>query len=205
MIYIILIILIVIFILLLKPFPKSRKWVGALVIMISLCVLIVAIMKSEYIFIPFIAAFLVLFSYLFIKSFKKKSLIELLEVDANDPTVNYIMENYKKEIYNYFPFYEAGADDKYYLLMKSSEAVGFIIAGIYKDELTIKIDYIMSGNNNFEMMNYIYNKNPGYFKRIGINKLFAHSFHKKRTLDLRKLGFKKNYFNGQPIFIKSLD
>ncbi len=139
------------------------------------------------------------------KASKSKSSIKLLEVEFDNNYIVEFIKNYKRDIYNYFPFYEPHKSHKCFLLMRDMNLAGILITSINGDIMTIEVDYTKPMYRDTEIGSYIYKQNPGYFKKLGVNKLIAKSFHKGHSRFLRKMGFEQTYFDNQLFFVKNLD
>ena len=79
------------------------------------------------------------------KASKSKSSIKLLEVEFDNNYIVEFIKNYKRDIYNYFPFYEPHKSHKCFLLMRDMNLAGILITSINGDIMTIEVDY----RNNF--------------------------------------------------------
>lgn len=167
--------------------------------------LVYSLIKPIY---PFSVLMIISLGYYFYsiyKARKSKVSINLLEVE---PDNNYIVEfikNYKKDIYNYFPFYKPEKSHRCFLLMRDMNLAGVFIADINDDVMTIEVDYTKPIYRDKEIGNYIYKQNPGYFKKLGVNKLRAKSYHKGHSKFLLQMGFEQTYIDNQKYFIKNLD
>ncbi len=136
---------------------------------------------------------------------KSKASIKLLEVAYDN---NYIVEftqNYKRDIYNYFPFYEPHESHKCFLVMRDMNLAGIMIVSVTQDVLTIVVDYTKPIYRDKEIGDYIYKQNPGYFKKMGIKKLIAKSFHRGHNKFLKRMGFVEENIDNQVFFVKNID
>lgn len=157
---------------------------------------------------PVAALMVIVLGYYFYglyKASKSKSSIKLLEVEFDNNYIVEFIKNYKRDIYNYFPFYEPHKSHKCFLLMRDMNLAGILITSINGDIMTVEVDYTKPMYRDTEIGSYIYKQNPGYFKKLGVNKLIAKSFHKGHSRFLRKMGFEQTYFDNQLFFVKNLD
>lgn len=157
---------------------------------------------------PVAALMVIVLGYYFYglyKAYKSKSSIKLLEVEFDNNYIVEFIKNYKRDIYNYFPFYEPHKSHKCFLLMRDMNLAGILITSINGEIMTIEVDYTKPMYRDAEIGSYIYKQNPGYFKKLGVNKLIAKSFHKGHSRFLRKMGFEQTYFDNQLFFVKNLD
>jgi hypothetical protein len=157
---------------------------------------------------PFAVLMLVVLGYFIfqlIKLKKSKASIRLLEVEYDN---NYILEfvkNYKKDIYNFFPFYEPHESHKCFLVMRDMNLAGILIGSIVGDTLTIEVDYTKPMYRDKEIGCYIYKQNTGHFKKMGIEKLIAKSFHRGHSKFLKNMGFEPTFIDNQMFFVKIID
>jgi len=170
-----------------------------------LLLLIYSILKPIYPFAALMLIGLVIFIINVIKQSKSKSSIKLLEVEYDN---NYILEfikNYKRDIYNYFPFFEPHKSHKCFLVMRDMNLAGILITSITGDVMTIEVDYTKPIYRDKEIGNYMFKQNPGYFKKLGIKKLVAKSFHNGHSKFLKKMGFEQTHIDNQLFFVKNID
>lgn len=140
-----------------------------------------------------------------IKLQKSKASIKLLEVEHDNNYIIEFVKNYKRDIYNYFPFYEPHKSHKCFLVMRDMNLAGIMIGSITGDVLTIEVDYTKPIYRDKEIGTYIFKQNPGYFKNMGVQKIVAKSFHKGHSKFLKKMGFEQTYIDNQLFFVKKLD
>lgn len=140
-----------------------------------------------------------------VKLQKSKASIKLLEVEHDNNYVVEFVKNYKRDIYNYFPFYEPHKSHKCFLVMRDMNLAGILIGSITGDILTIEVDYTKPIYRDKEIGSYIFRQNPGYFKKMGIQKIVAKSFHKGHSKFLKKMGFEQTFIDNQLFFVKNLD
>ena len=181
---------------------KQRQFLFIIAVLVLLCY---SLIKPIF---PFAFLMIVALGYLIfelIKFAKSKSSIKLLEVEYDNNYIVEFVKNYKRDIYNYFPFYQAHESHKCFLVMRDMNLAGILIVSINKEILTIEVDYTKPSYRDTEIGNYIYKHNPGYFKKMGISKLIAKSFHKGHSRFLKKMGFEQVYFDNQLAFVKNLD
>ncbi|MDL2262272.1 hypothetical protein LJC11_02080 [Bacteroidales bacterium OttesenSCG-928-I21] len=148
---------------------------------------------------------LVVFFCVLIKAETKKIQIKLEETDAEDEKVKEFMKIHKKDIYSFFPFYQFNENQKFFIITKENYPIGIFIYTISGDILTVEVDYTKHIYRDLGTGNYIYNKNPGYFKKIGVNTILSQSFNRTYSRSLKKNGFRNEIIGGQQFFVKNLD
>ncbi len=187
----------------LLPLDKQNK---LLVIAASLLILLVySILKPIY---PVGILIIVLIIILIIetrKTLKSKSTIKLVEVEYDNTYITEFIKNYKKDIYSFFPFFVPHRSHKCFLVMRDMNLAGIFVANITGDILTIEVDYIKPMYRDNYIGNYIFNQNPGFFKKMGINKLVGKSFHSGHSKFLKKMGFVQTYVDDQLFYVKNID
>ncbi|MDD3687376.1 MAG: hypothetical protein PHE56_11480 [Bacteroidales bacterium] len=177
----------------------------AFILVSILSLLIYSIARPIYPFTALMGAALIYYFYNIFKVTRSKMSIKLLEVEFDNSYIQEFIKNYKRDIYNYFPFYEPHKSHRCFLLMRDMNLAGILITSITGDIMTIEVDYTKPIYRDTEIGNYIYKQNPGYFKKLGVNKLLAKSFHKGHSKFLQKMGFEQTYFDNQLFFVKNLD
>jgi len=182
---------------------KFQRWVLFLISILSL--LTYSILKPIYPFTALMIFVLVYYFYNVSKTYKSKASIKLLEVEFDNNYIVEFIKNYKRDIYNYFPFYEPSPTHKCFLVMRDMNLAGVMIASISDNVMTIEVDYTKPIYRDTEIGKYIYKQNPGYFKKLGVSKLIAKSFHKGHSKFLLKMGFEQTYFDNQMFFVKNID
>jgi hypothetical protein len=184
-------------------YGKYQRRVLFIVAILSL--LVYSLIRPIY---PITALMVIVLGYYFFsiyKANKSKSSIKLLEVEFDNNYIVEFIQNYKRDIYNYFPFYEAQKSQRCFLLMRDMNLAGILIADIHDEVMKIEVDYTKPMYRDAEIGNYIYKQNPGYFKKLGVNKLIAKSYHKGHSRFLQKMGFQQTYLDNQLYFVKNLD
>ncbi|HOZ30313.1 MAG TPA: hypothetical protein PLL66_05300 [Bacteroidales bacterium] len=169
------------------------------------CLLIYSILRPIY---PFTILMLIAMGYFFFsiyKAKKSKVSISLLEVESDNNYIVEFIKNYKKDIYNYFPFFKPEKSQRCFLLMRDMNLAGVFIAEIKDNIMTIEVDYTKPIYRDKEIGHYIYKQNPGYFKKMGVNTLRAKSYHKGHSRFLIQMGFEQTYIDNQMYFVKNLD
>ena len=157
---------------------------------------------------PFALLMLIVFAFLIydlIKLRKSRVSIKLLEVEFDNNYIVEFIKNYKRDLYNYFPFYEPQASHRCFLIMRDLNLAGIFICSVNENVLTIEVDYTKPTYRDTEIGYYIYKQNPGYFKKMGVSQLIAKSFHKGHSRFLRKMGFVQTYIDNQLFFVKNID
>lgn len=142
--------------------------------------------------------------FITIKS-KKKVSIKLLEVEFDNAYIQEFINNYKKDIYSFFPFYQAEKGQRSFLMMLNADLAGILIAYVKGKEMFIEVDYAKPTYRNKIIGKYIYKQNTGYFKKLGVNKLLTKSYHKGHSKYLQKMGFEQINLDNQLFFVKNLD
>ncbi|MDD2385575.1 MAG: hypothetical protein PHP52_02205 [Bacteroidales bacterium] len=187
-------------------FIATGKIQHRIIIIIAIALLLTySILKPIYPFAVLMILVLAFYVFQIVKLQKSKASIILLEVEYDN---NYILEfikNYKRDIYNYFPFYEPHKLHKCFLVMRDMNLAGILIGSIAEDILTIEVDYTKPIYRDKEIGNYIFKQNPGYFKKMGIKKIVAKSFHKGHSKFLKQMGFEQTNIDNQLVFVKDLD
>jgi len=182
---------------------KLQRWI--LFLTAILCLLVYSIIKPIY---PFTLMMIIAMGYFFFavyKARKSKVSISLLEVESDNNYIVEFIKYYKKDIYNYFPFFKPDKSQRCFLLMRDMNLAGVFIGEIKDDVMTIEVDYTKPIYRDREIGNYIYKQNPGYFKKLGVNKLRAKSYHKGHSRFLVQMGFEQIYIDNQMYFVKNLD
>ncbi|MDD3859339.1 MAG: hypothetical protein PHW83_04015 [Bacteroidales bacterium] len=167
--------------------------------------LVYSLIKPIY---PFTILMIIALGYYFFSIYKAKQSkvsINLLEVEFDNNYIIEFIKNYKKDIYNYFPFYKPEQSHRCFLLMRDMNLAGIFIADIKDDIMTIEVDYTKPIYRDKEIGNYIYKQNPGNFKKLGVNQLRAKSYHKGHSKFLIQMGFEQTYIDNQMYFVKNLD
>ncbi len=141
----------------------------------------------------------------YIKRNKSYNTINILEVGVNDAYVHEFFKYYSKSLYQYFPIYETNSSHSVNLLIRDMNIAGILILKQEKDIAYIEMDFIKPEFRDFTIGNYIYNQNTGFFKKRGINKLMAKSYHYKHSKYLLKMGFKQGLIDGELYFVKNID
>lgn len=139
------------------------------------------------------------------KAIKKKSTIKLVEVEYNNNYIVDFIKNYKRDIYNYFPFYIPHESHKCFLVMRDMNLAGIFIGNLNEGILTIEIDYIKPIYRDNYIGQYLFTQNTGFFKKMGVKKLIGKSFHKGHSKYLKKMGFTKTYIDDQMFFVKNIE
>lgn len=186
-------------------FANGKMQRRVLLLCAILSLLIYSIIRPIYPFAIIMIVALIYYFYNIHKVSKSKMSIKLLEVELDNNYIQEFITNYKRDIYNYFPFYEPDKSHRCFLVMRDLNLAGILIASINKDIMTIEVDYTKKMYRDREIGSYIYKQNPGYFKKLGVNKLLAKSFHKGHSKFLQKMGFEQSYFDNQLYFVKNLD
>lgn len=182
---------------------KTKKLV--LFLISTAIILVYTFIHPSY---PFIFLFLLLegyFIYEIIKLRKSRSTIKLIEVAPENSYIQEFIDNYKRDIYNIFPFYNYSPDHKCFLIMREMNLVGILIGKLENDVFEIEIDYMKPLQRDLEVGNYIYKINPGYFKKMGVKTLKTKPFHKGHIKYLKKMGFNETIIDGQMYYIKKID
>ena len=143
--------------------------------------------------------------YKYYLSRKSIRLIKVVEVTHDDNYLQEFLDYYQKQLYNYFPIYQKSKSDRVFFLIREMNVAGILIAKISKDEMFVALDFIKPEYRDFEIGNYIYNQNTGYFKKLGISKILTKSYHKKHSKYLLRMGFVQEIINDQLFFIKKID
>lgn len=186
-------------------FANGKLQRRLLLLIAILSLLIYSTLRPIYPFAIIMIVALIVYFYNIHKVSKSKMSIKLLEVEFDNNYIQEFIESYKRDIYNYFPFYEPQKSHRCFLVMRDMNLAGFVIASIDKDVMTIEVDYTKKIYRDREIGNYIYKQNPGYFKNLGVNKLLTKSYHKGHSKFLLKMGFEQSYFDNQLYFVKNLD
>jgi len=187
-------------------FLAYGKIQGRVVILISILLLLTySLIKPIYPFAILMAVALIFYIYKVLKFKKSKASIKLLEVEYDNNYIVEFIKNYKRDIYNYFPFYEPHKSHKCFLFMRDMNLAGILIGSITGDMLTIEVDYTKPIYRDKEIGSYIFKQNPGHFTKMGIKKLVAKSFHKGHSKFLKKMGFEQTFIDDQLFFVKKLD
>lgn len=144
-------------------------------------------------------------TFYILKVFKKKISIKMLEVEYDNNYIQEFINNYKKDIYSYFPFYQTKDEQRCFLTFLNTDLAGIFIAKKVKKDLIIEVDYVKPSYRNKTIGNYFYKQNTGYFKKLGVNRLITKSYHKGHSKFLKKMGFEQHFINNEMFFIKNLD
>jgi hypothetical protein len=136
---------------------------------------------------------------------KSIRLIKIIEVTHDDNYLQEFLEYYRKQLYNYFPIYQKSESDRVFFLIREMNVAGILIAKTNNKEMFVELDFIKPEYRDFEIGNYIYNQNTGYFKKMGISKILTKSYHKKHSKYLLRMGFVQEIINDQLFFIKKVD
>lgn len=139
------------------------------------------------------------------KSFSSRPSIQLVEVEYDNSYIQEFINNYKKDIYNFFPFYSPHDNHKHFLVMRDMNLAGIFIGSITDDIFTIEVDYIKSIYRDNLIGSYIFKQNPGFFKKLGIKQLIGKSFHNRHSKYLKKMGFTKTYIDDQMFYVKIIE
>ena len=192
-------------ILLLSLIPIGKKQKVLLILTGLLVLLIYSILKPIFPIagLCIIALFLVIFEIR--KSLRKKTAIQMIEVEYDNNYIVNFIENYKKDIYSFFPFYVPHKNHKCFLVMRDMNLAGIFIGNLNDDKLTIEVDYIKPIYRDNFIGKYIYIKNTGFFKKMGVSLLIGKSFHSAHSNFLKKMGFLKTYIDDQMFYVKSID
>ncbi len=86
-------------------------------------------------------AALIYYFYNIYKVTRSKMSIKLLEVEFDNSYIQEFIKNYKRDIYNYFPFYEPHKSHRCFLLMRDMNLAGILITSINGDIMTSEVDY----------------------------------------------------------------
>lgn len=151
----------------------------------------------------FVVLFYVVLQYYI--SRKKISRISIIEVTQDDNYLNEFLNYYSKDLYNFFPLYSKSSEDRIFFLIREMNVAGILIVKINGDEMLIELDFIKPEYRDFEIGNYIYNRNTGYFKKLGISTIIAKSYHKRHSKYLIRMGFKQTLIDEQLFFEKKID
>jgi hypothetical protein len=190
-------------ILLILPVDKQKK---LLLIMGTLIILLVySVLKPIYpVGVLMIVLMLIVIKEIR-KTFKTKSTIKLVEVEYDNTYITEFIKNYRKDIYSFFPFYVPHRSQKCFLIMRDMNLAGIFVANVTGDILTIEVDYLKPMYRDNYIGNYIFNQNPGFFKRMGINKLVGKSFHSGHSKFLKKMGFTQTFIDDQLFYVKNIE
>jgi hypothetical protein len=169
------------------------------------CMTIYSVAKPFYPLTAIMFVISILFIYIILKANVKRFSLKLEEADPNDERVKKFMNACKKDIYNFFPFYKFSENQRFFLVVMGDIAIGIFVYTISGDTLKVEVDYTKHIYRDLGTGNYIYNKNPGYFKKFGVNKVLSQSFNRTYSRSLKKLGFKIENINGQQFYVKNLD
>ncbi len=186
-------------------FAYGRIQRRLIILLAIILLLIYSLLKPIY---PFAILMIIVLVYFIIKLreiYKSKVSIQLVEVEHDNNYIVEFIKNYKKDIYNFFPFYEPHKSHKCFLVMRDMNLAGILIGSITEDILTIEVDYTKPIYRDKEIGNYIFRQNPGHFKKMGIKKIVAKSFHKGHSKFLKKMDFEKTYIDNQLFFVKNID
>ncbi len=193
-------------VILLLSFLSSNRVKKLIIILLGILMLLTySILKPIY---PIGIIFFVLVVYVIIqikKSFTSKPSIKLVGVEPDNSYVKEFINNYKRDIYNYFPFYSPHDGHKHFLVMRDMNLAGIFIGNITDDIFTIEVDYIKSIYRDNLIGNYIFKQNPGFFKKLGIKQLIGKSFHNRHSKYLKKMGFTKTYIDDQLFYVKKIE
>ncbi len=187
-------------------FIATGKIQRRLIITLAIALLLTySLLKPIYPFAVLMIMVLAFYIFQLIKLQKSKASIVLLEVEYDNNYIIEFIKNYKRDIYNYFPFYEPQKSHKCFLVMRDMNLAGILVGSIAENVLTIEVDYTKPMYRDKEIGNYIFKQNPGYFKKMGIKKIVAKSFHKGHSKFLIKMGFEQKNIDNQLFFVKDLD
>lgn len=164
-------------------FGLNENWIGTLLIF----VLIVYVL------------------YTFFRSRKAIQNIKMIEVTCDDNYLHEFLVFYKKQLYYFFPLYKSSSKDRVFFLIREMNIAGIFIAKITGDEMLIELDFIKPEYRDFKIGNYIYNRNTGYFKKMGIRLIKTKSYNKTYSKYLLHMGFKQKLINDELFFVKSID
>ncbi len=186
-------------------FSVGRKQRLLLFLLSSVLLLIYTVLNPKW---PFIAVFVLFTAYIIYEIFKIRSgtlRIKLVEVNRDDSYIQEFLSSYKKDIYNIFPFFNQENAQKCFLIFRDLDLIGIIAGKITEKDFEIEVDYLKPGFRDYEIGEYMFKINPGYFKKFGINSLITKSYHKNHTKYLKKMGFEETYIDGQMFFVKKID
>lgn len=139
------------------------------------------------------------------KSYKKKSTVKLVEVEHDNTYIIEFINNYKKDIYNFFPFYIPHESHKCFLIMRDMNLAGVLIGNLNGGIFTIEVDYIKPIYRDNYIGKYLFIQNTGFFKKMGVKKLIGKSFHNGHSKFLKKMGFTKTYIDDQMFYVKNIE
>lgn len=186
-------------------FICNRKAFKQHLIFISLIAIVVYSFLRPFYPIGIVAVLGIISHIIFIiKKSKTKSTIKLLEVEFDNAYIQEFINNYKRDIYSFFPFYQAEKGQRCFLMMLNADMAGILIAKINKNEMLIEVDYTKPDYRNEVIGKYIFKQNTGYFKKLGIDKLLTKSYHKGHSKYLKKMGFEQVNLDNQSFFVKNL-
>jgi Ca2+/Na+ antiporter len=186
-------------------FSVGRKQRLFLFLLSSVFLLIYTLLNPKW---PFVAVFVFFTAYIVYEIFKIRSNlsnIKLIQVNIDDSYIQDFFSNYKKDIYNIFPFFNQENVQNCFLIFRNLDLIGVIAGKVSEKNFEIEVDYLKPGFRDYEIGEYMFKINPGYFKKLGVDRLITKSYHKNHTKYLKKMGFEETLIDGQMFFVKHID
>ncbi len=136
--------------------------------------------------------------YLF-SIYSRKDAFKLIAIQHDNPYLKYFMDYYHDEIIKFFPDFD---ERKKYILEKREHPLSLLVlrnaavAGIFlghinNDEMQVDLDFVIPEYRDMKPGHFLFKKNAGYFKSMGVQRIVSPAKNKKHADYLRHMGFVK--------------
>ncbi len=151
-------------------------------------------------------AFIMLTNIIYLtKMYTKKENFRTLEVRPDNKYLLDFLDFHVADIKKFFPgFNKDAGHDISLLILRNMQVAGVFLAETRGEQLCIKLDYVTPQYRDFKLGKYVYSEFQVQFKEKGLTEFTSGSYSKKNDKYLKKLGFKKQGDDKNPIFIKSI-
>lgn len=139
------------------------------------------------------------------RMYSKKEYFRTLEVRPDNKYLLSFLEFHKLDIKKFFPQFKENSENSISLLiLRNMQVAGVFLAEAKDKQLCINLDYVTPQYRDSKLGQFIYSDRQHQFKDKGFTEFISGSYSKKNDKYLKKLGFKKEGDDKNPIFIKPI-
>lgn len=130
--------------------------------------------------------------YYLTRIFTAKEYFTLLRVRPESHYLNYFLDFYKKQIDTHQPgfSFDPQKSDLCIFVLRDMVPAGLLIGDTDENgELTVDLDFVIPNYRDFKIGRYLFQDRIGFFKDLGIKRIFSRAGSKKHNKYLEKIGF----------------
>ena len=145
--------------------------------------------------------------YYIYKMYSVHESFKSIQVNVNDPYLNYFIDFYQSEIKEFFPQFnrEVFENETFALLLLRNATVAGVFIGVKAGHiLTVHLDFVTVEYRDMKPGDFLYKKNVELMKNQNIQQLECITYNIVHQKYLQRMGFVKVENNSQNIFIKNI-